>query len=226
MINRQEKGQVKKNGFRNLLLFLLLYLFGSPFLDPYASLALFAHASMSTVLFFSVYAVQKKHNHRSLAIAMLLPAMILYWLGIYELVAFSREGSYLFLAVYFGLLVYSFAAELSREKKITLNVLYGTLCLYLLIGLFWGVLYALLHVLSPGAYGGALLDSADGNILHKFTYFSMVTLTTLGYGDITPQTLGAGALCQMEAIVGQFFIAVVVAWLVGHYASEREETTK
>ncbi|MCD6389525.1 MAG: two pore domain potassium channel family protein, partial [Desulfobulbaceae bacterium] len=48
------------------------------------------------------------------------------------------------------------------------------------------------------------------------------TLTTLGYGDITPQTLGAGALCQMEAIVGQFFTAVIVAWLVGNIITEKQ----
>ena len=58
--------------------------------------------------------------------------------------------------------------------------------------------------------------------LTTFNYFSMVTLTTLGYGDITPQTPAAGALCQMEAITGQFFTAVVVAWLVGNYVSDRQ----
>ena len=51
----------------------------------------------------------------------------------------------------------------------------------------------------------------------------MVTLTTLGYGDITPQTHAAGALCQIEAITGQFFIAVVVAWLVGNYIADRQQ---
>lgn len=55
-----------------------------------------------------------------------------------------------------------------------------------------------------------------------FNYFSLVTLTTLGYGDITPQTAGAGALCQMEAITGQFYTAVVVAWLVGNFVRKED----
>jgi len=53
--------------------------------------------------------------------------------------------------------------------------------------------------------------------VHVFNYFSLVTLTSLGYGDITPQSLGAASLCQMEAIIGQFYTAVLVAWLVGMY---------
>ena len=62
---------------------------------------------------------------------------------------------------------------------------------------------------------------ASGEHLHDFVYFSYITLTTLGYGDILPQTQGATALCQAEAIIGQFFIAVLVARLVGIEASQQ-----
>ncbi|RUM45652.1 MAG: Ion channel protein, partial [Desulfocapsa sp.] len=71
-------------------------------------------------------------------------------------------------------------------------------------------------------YSGVLLN-AQSDPIHLFNYFSFVTLTTLGYGDITPQTAGAASLCQMEAIVGQFFTAVVVAWLVGMHVSNRHD---
>jgi len=88
------------------------------------------------------------------------------------------------------------------------------------------MLYAVLNEFYPGAYGGTLLENLQGNSVHIFTYFSMVTLTTLGYGDITPQTAGAASLCQMEAIVGQFFTAVLAAWLVGMYVSEQNTKTR
>ena len=91
------------------------------------------------------------------------------------------------------------------------------MCLYLVIGLFWGTLYTWLEVLSPGAFSGALLENPGTSELHLFNYFSLVTLTSLGYGDITPQIPGAASLCQMQAILGQFFTAVLVAWLVGMY---------
>ncbi len=222
MIDHKEV-EIKHNGFRNLLFFLLLYIFGSPFLSPYSSLAVFAHASLSVALFFSVYAVQKQQNYRSFAIFLLLPLLILYWLGIYNIVSLSRLGAYILFAVYFGLLVFSFAIQIIRSPRITLQILYATLCLYLVIGLFWGTLYTLLNELSPGAYAGVLLENNADIHLTTFNYFSLVTLTTLGYGDITPQTPGAGALCQLEAITGQFYTAVVVAWLVGNFVRDRQK---
>ncbi len=213
---------IEGHGFRNLLFFLLLYIVGSPFLDPYASLEIIAHLSMSVILFVAVYTVQKYQKRRSVAIVLMLVLLVLYWLGIYDVIRFSRLGAYLLFVVYFGLLMYSYIMQLARFQKVTVNVLYATLCLYLIIGLFWGSLYTLLNELSPGAYSGTLLDNVQGDAHHIFNYFSMVTLTTLGYGDITPQTAGAGALCQMEAIIGQFFTAVIVAWLVGSIITEKE----
>jgi voltage-gated potassium channel Kch len=216
-----ERGAIDKHGFRNLLFVLLIYLFGSPFLAPYPSLSILAHTSLSFVLLFSVYAINKHQHRRSVAMVLLLPVMALFWLGIYDIVSFGRVCSYLLLTLYFGLLIYSYTVQLGRTGKVTINVIYATLCLYLIVGLFWGALYAFLYSISPGSYSGALLDNVDDGILYIFNYFSLVTLTTLGYGDITPQTPGAGALCQMEAVFGQFFTAVVVAWLVGNFVSER-----
>jgi hypothetical protein len=213
----------KHNSFRNLLFFLLLYIFGSPFLAPYPNLAVIAHASLSVALFFSIYAVQKQQSYRSIAMILLLPLLILYWLSIYDIVGYSRQGAYILFALYFGLLVFSFASQIMRSRKITLHIIHATLCLYLIIGLFWGTLYTLLHELSPGAYAGALLENNPDTHLTTFNYFSMVTLTTLGYGDITPQTPGAASLCQLEAIMGQFFTAVVVAWFVGNFVRDRQK---
>jgi len=223
MADHKKKVDIEGHGFRNLLFFLLVYIFGSPFLTPYSSLAVLAHVSLSLALFVAVYTVQKRQQQRSIAMVLLLPMLVLYWLGIYDLISFTRPGSYMLCAVYFGLLVYSYVSQMVRSRRVTINVLYVTFCLYLIIGLFWGSLYALLYELSPGAYGGALLDNVQGSTLHVFNYFSMVTLTTLGYGDITPQIPGAAALCQMEAIVGQFFTAVLVAWFVGMYVAEKRE---
>ncbi len=220
MATQKQKHPVKEHGFRNLLFSLILYIVGSPFLVPYPSLAVLAHISLSMALFAAVYAMSGKNKQRSIAISLLLPLLLLYWLGIYDIISFSRFGAYLLFTVYYGLLVYSFISQIRNAQRVSTNVLYATFSLYLIIGLFWGSLYALLYQLSPGAYSGVLLENTQ-NIHHTFNYFSFVTLTTLGYGDIVPQIPGAASLCQMEAIVGQFFTAVVVAWLMGMYVSDR-----
>lgn len=218
----EQKKDTMGNGFRNLLFFLLIYMVGSPFLSPYPSLEILAHVSLTISLFFAVYTVQKQQEQRSHAMALLLPLLILYWLGIYDIIPFSQLGSYLLLVVYFGLLVHSYIFQIARSHRVTRKLLYATFCLYLIVGLFWGSLYALLAELTPGAYNGKLLENSQDSTIHIYNYFSLVTLTTLGYGDITPQTAGAAALCQMEAIVGQFFTTVLVAWLVGMYISDRK----
>lgn len=209
-------------GFRFLFFFLLIYYFVSPFLSPYPSTAIMVHASLSIVLFISVYAVEKKNNNRSFAMALMLLVLVLYWFGIYEIIPFGRVGSYILLVLFFLLLVKSFAMQIVRSKGINVDLLFATLCLYLILGLLWGSLYALHYELDPGAYAGALLNNDTYYPFITFNYFSLVTLTTLGYGDITPQTAGAGALCQMEAIIGQFYTAVVVAWLVGNFVRKED----
>jgi len=211
----------EKYGFRNLLFFLLLYIFGSPFLLKFPSLAILAHLCLSTALLFSVYAIKKEQGYRITAMLFLLPVLVLYWCAIYDLIALGKIYSYILLCLFLGLLVFTFATQIIRFKTITINTIIATLCLYLVIGLFWGALYALLYEFDSGSYSGALLDNIEGNKFNLFIYFSIVTLTTLGYGDITPQTLEASSLCQLEAIVGQFFTAVVIAWLVGRYASSK-----
>ncbi len=216
------KTTIKGNGFRNLLLFLVLYIVGSPFLSPYPSLAVFAHLSLTMALFFAVYTVQKQQQQRTFAMGLLMPLLILYWLGIYDVISFSRLGSYVFFVIFFGLLVYSYVLQIAHTERVTENVLYAAFCLYLVIGLFWGALYSLLAEFNPGAFSGVLLENLQGSTVHVYNYFRMVTLTTLGYGDITPRTAGAASLCQMEAIVGQFFTAVLVAWLVGMYVADKQ----
>lgn len=216
--------EIKGNSFRNLLFFPLLYLIVSPFLGPYPSLAVLAHSSLTVALFFAVYTVQKKQPERPFVMILLLPLLVLYWLGIYEIIVFSLSGAYLLIVAYLGLLIYSYVLQISRSRRVNINVLYAAFCLYLVIGLFFGAAYAFFQQVVPGAYSGALLEGGTDGSLHVFNYFSMVTLTTLGFGDITPQTAGAAALCMLEAIVGQFFTAVLVAWLVGNYLADRHES--
>jgi hypothetical protein len=216
------ENMVKTHRFRNLLFFLLLYIVGSPFLEPYPSLTVLAHVSLSMTFVVAVHAITKVKNQHSIGSILLVPLLILYWLGFFDALAFSRIGAQLLATIFYALLIYTFTLQIKRARKVTSKELYATFCLYLIIGLFWGSLYTLLYSVDPGAYSGALLESTN-NTSHTFNYFSLVTLTTLGYGDITPQTAGAAALCQMEAIFGQFFTAVVVAWLVGMFVSNRQE---
>jgi hypothetical protein len=125
--------------------------------------------------------------------------------------------SYLHLFVLF--LFYAWATWLAARQvvftgRIDGNKIVGAICIYLLIGLNWSLLYLFLAQTIPGAFNG-LEQLVWYDNFADAAYYSFVTLTTLGYGDISPVTPVARFLVYMEAIVGVFYMAILVASLVG-----------
>lgn len=121
--------------------------------------------------------------------------------------------------------------DVFRPGEVNVNKLCGSICLYILIGVLWGQLYQLCDILDPGCF---LIDEhrvirPDAlSFLERtnvFNYFSFVTLSTLGYGDISPVSNLTRTLAYSEAIVGQLYIAVLVSRLVGlHIAASTSAT--
>ena len=108
---------------------------------------------------------------------------------------------------------------------IDINRLVGAGCIYLLSGALWGIVYFLLSVISPASFVG-ITGETWSEQLNEFTYYSFVTLTTLGYGDITPAAPVARTLNYLEAVLGQMYLTVLVAALVGiHIANRRSVFT-
>ena len=100
-----------------------------------------------------------------------------------------------------------------KSHRITSDIIVGGICIYLLIGVLWTIFFTL------------LIDVDANAVAHKgvqsLYYFSFTTLTTLGYGDIVPASDFAKVLTTMEAIIGQIYLTVFVARLVGlHIACE------
>jgi len=88
---------------------------------------------------------------------------------------------------------------------------FGAIVLYLLLGVMWAFAYAMLDVLVPNAFAGG---SGHEHTLTEWVYFSFVTLTTVGYGDITPVARAARSLAMLEALVGQLYPAIIIARIV------------
>ena len=204
--------------FQNLLVWLFLYLIVSPFLRavvPHAGLIV--QILFTAVLFSAVYTIHKEGRVMLPAIVLLALSTILLWGNALGLLNISGEAINGLLVLYLGLLVFSFSRHIFTCQRVDAELISAALCLYLLLGLLWGSLLMLLEVIVPGSFAGAGLGQAGSfeEPFARFSYFSFITMTTLGYGDITPQTPPAMALCQAEAILGQFFTVVLVARLVG-----------
>ena len=125
------------------------------------------------------------------------------------------EYGFLFLLLVFMLMAaWLVGSRVLLTGPVDLNKMVGSIALYMLIGLIFSILYTALLEVSPGAIRG-IPDVPWYDAMPLATYFSFVTLTTLGYGDMSPVTPTAQALVMLEAVTGMFYLAIVVATLVG-----------
>jgi voltage-gated potassium channel Kch len=108
-----------------------------------------------------------------------------------------------------------------RSRRITLDGIFAAFVAYLLLAFAFGLIYNLLIIRSPDHFKGALNTN---NHFGDAIYFSLVTIATLGYGDIVPATNAARTIATIEAVIGQFYVAVIVAVLVGLFISQRMES--
>ena len=114
-----------------------------------------------------------------------------------------------------------------RQPTVTLDTIAGASCVYLFIGFMWAMFFSLLDHLEPGSlqFPETWARLPLGNDTARYVYFSFVTLTTLGYGDIVPKTVDASGLVVAEAVVGQLYLTVLIARLVGLHLARRNEPT-
>jgi CBS domain containing-hemolysin-like protein len=110
-----------------------------------------------------------------------------------------------------------------KQKEVTGETISLSISIYLLIGLTWGMLYIVLYYTQPHgfSFGGSPASVAPDatDVFPVLVYFSLTTISTVGFGDITPLTLQARYAAVAEAITGQFYLAILVARLVGLYMS-------
>jgi len=99
------------------------------------------------------------------------------------------------------------------------NKILGAICLYLLMGLIWAVIYTLVELTLADSFTNTNATSQWYTLFPDFIYFSFVTITTLGFGDVSPTLPLSRFLVYLEAVVGQFYLAILVASLVGSHMS-------
>ncbi len=109
-------------------------------------------------------------------------------------------------------------------NRVSGDAIFGAVCGYLLLGIIWSLLYGAAETASPGSFVTAPPKGEDVAAvrLHRddLSYFSFITLATVGYGDVTPTTPLARMLAWTEAITGQFYLAILVAGLVGYKVTQ------
>jgi hypothetical protein len=189
-------------------------------------------AVFGLMLLSAVFAVSESRRSVLIALSLALPALALDVLhavvGQEVLLGVSHVFAVCFLAyTIFDILRFLFARE-----RVTYNTICAAMCAYLLIGVLWANVYSLIEIIEPASFTFAPEEDGEetrmrfgGRQSFYPVYFSFVTLSTLGYGDIVPAGSAARIFAAMEAITGQLYLAVLIAALVGRYISQttREE---
>jgi hypothetical protein len=161
----------------------------------------------------AVCAASEQRKALILSICLAVPWLILTWSGVgtYE-TSLDLIARFLFVAlnmVVFCLIIH----RVISADVIDVNIICGGLALYLLLAVNWAVTYVIIEGLAPGSFA-----AGDAPIAwHKFLYFSLTTITTLGYGDFLPTSPFARIWATLEAVTGVLYIAVLIARLVSLY---------
>ena len=175
--------------------------------------------ALSSILVIGIFSLQESRLLFGAGIVLAAVAVLLTVMDFFD--AKNQTLKLIALADVFIFFVISIALavrHLFQEGPITLNRLMGGICIYILLGMCWSSIYMYLIWWQPDAFAGAVLDTPDNPVFWDMIYFSFVTLTTLGYGDITPAEPVARALAYTEAVVGQLYIAILIGTLVGNIA--------
>ncbi len=130
-------------------------------------------------------------------------------------------GSYIFYCLFMVLAILAISTRLFSETKVDSDILKGGICIYIMLGLLWGLLYSMTIYLDVDAFNYPADYDVD-LMFRELMYFSFTTLTTLGYGDITPKSDLAMTLSNLQAIIGQLYPAIFIARLVSLYSHEND----
>ncbi|MEW6235879.1 MAG: ion channel [Candidatus Omnitrophota bacterium] len=208
--------------FANLLSILIVY----PYLYKQQILL---NTIFTAILFTSLYAIAINKIQFLIGLLFGLPWLAATIMQIFIAEYFHQEIS-LGLRIFSNVISIVFMAYISislllyivRAPVVDKDVIFAAISLFILIGIAWGALYAIVELLYPGSYHLASpMPLMDGRFeWYHFLYFSFVTIATLGYGDITPLTPQAQSLVILEAMTGLFYIALLVSRLVGVYAPQ------
>lgn len=215
---------VGRTNFFYLLIALLILLIGIPLADDLeiATVPVVRALLFSFLLIVGVWSLRGGGHFFSVGMAFVVAGVILNVLAIRSQSPILQFGSILLLIGFLLVAIVHTMKQVAIGNTISANRIVGAVCVYLLLGVIWAMTYTIVNLVTPGSFAGfSPMDGLGWD--SEWLYFSFVTMTTLGYGDILPVSATARGLAYMQAVVGQFYIAVLVAGLVSAYVSKRSE---
>ncbi len=216
-------GKHEISRFRFLLGSLMMMIGLRPLLDEWLGERIWA--DVSTDIFFAFALISGLHaisgQPRQLRFCLLLISTIIilrsfhYTLHI-QMPVFDKAQMVVG-AIFLVQMLIMIWVHIVKENEVTLDLIMAAACAYILLGMVWAYAYYFLESFHPGSFN--IVENSTDDLV-DFNYYSFVTLTTVGYGDILGITRAARALSIFEAITGQLYLAIMISRLVGLHASQ------
>ena len=216
-------------GFLQLTLFIAAWMLLAPLLRDRWIVQVALQAFLLNVTLVTLHANPEWHGARRAVIALWVLALAGSIMALAPLPEraqhIARSAEIVSSLPLIALLCVGILRYVFRRRELTIDGIFATIAVYLLVGLLFSLVYLLLLEWNPASFnlpperlaqGPALVQSA-------MLYYSMITLATVGYGDILPLTDTARSLAVLEATVGQFYVAVIVAVFVGMFSTQRHK---
>ena len=213
-----------KDRFLFLLISILCLLVLAPIFKGFVGIRILMDIFFTSILISAVYAVSKKKYILLIAALLALPMFTSIWLNHFVKIPSLILGGDCFGILFMAFMVIVILSFIFREQEVTSNVIYGAIVVYLLIAIMWAFVFSVLESIHPGSFAVGEDQIEAGRPL--FIYYSFVTITTLGYGDITPVTAPANSFSFLEAVTGQIYLVVLVARLVGMHIAQSMDSKR
>jgi len=175
---------------------------------------------VSVMILAAVWVVSQKPALFFASLALVGPAFLGRWFLYLHDSQWVAVVSAVFAMSFFALTVIALLWRAFGGLKVTADTIAAAICAYLLLGVVWAFAFSLIELAHPGSFlvNGAPLHAASGTptlLRQELLYMSLVTLSTVGYGDIVPVLPPARMLAVLEAVTGQIYLAVLIGGLVG-----------
>jgi hypothetical protein len=210
--------QVKmKSRFIYIILAIMLVILVSPFIRHTGKTGhLLTTMLAAMVPLTSFYALTADRNRAIIILLIAAPFVLLDGMSMFFTNRYLMIASISFGTILYFYIIVLMVNNLLSYRVITADLIYCAISTYFLIGVMWSGIYIVLEGISPGSFSG-ISETAD------LLYFSFVTLTTVGFGDITPQSIIGKRLAVFEAAMGGIYLAVIIAMIVGRYMTMEEK---
>jgi hypothetical protein len=204
-----------------------------PLLEPLQIAVAGLRLGLAAVLVASLYAMSRRRSALWIGAGLATATLGMDAAGIATTSRGLSIASELAAIAFLALIVFTMARTLLAAERVTTDTILGGICIYLLLGLLWVSAYTIVEGVHAGSFlvGGVPLAERAATQKDLFRnaelfYFSFVTLTTLGYGDVAPASSTARSLAVGEAIAGQLYVAIFVARLVGLHLAQRRSAAR